>query len=153
MRTEHHGSDTAALQESAGCVNAVPALSVPMGFRLLALRCFHNDPDPPAFAWLNQRIFRTPDRMGRHGLFFGAAFRPEIMDWLIARVGRPSSRESGKPQRNPDWPTILWRSAERAWPDDTHTTEWSIEVVFASADVANAFRERWRERLSGGFDD
>ena len=42
--------------------------------------------------------------------------------------------------------------AERAWSDDTRTTEWSIEVAFASEDVANAFRERWRERLSGGFD-
>ncbi|MEK4032211.1 hypothetical protein WOA01_04120 [Methylocystis sp. IM2] len=72
------------------------------------------------------------------------------MEWLIDRVGRPSSRDGGKPQRNPDWPDFIWRSAERAWPDNTRTTEWSIEVVFASEDLANAFRERWRDRLSGG---
>jgi hypothetical protein len=141
-----------ALLESATCINAVPAARIPMGFRLLALRCFHNDPDPPSFAWLNQRIFRTPDRMCRHGLFFGAAFRPEVMDWLIARVGRPSSRESGEPLRNPDWPNVAWRRAERVWPDATRTTEWSIEVVFASEALANAFCERWRERLSGESD-
>ncbi|MGJ0503429.1 MAG: hypothetical protein ACR65X_06720 [Methylocystis sp.] len=142
-----------ALLESASCVNAVPALRIPMGFRLLTLRCFHNDPDPPSFAWLDQRIFRTPERMGRHGLFFGAAFRPEIMDWLIAHVGRPSARESGKPLRNPDWPQVVWRRTERVWPDATRTTEWSIEVVFAGEALANAFRERWRERLYGGCDD
>lgn len=142
-----------ALLESASCVNAVPALRIPMRFRLLALRCFHNDPDPPSFAWLNQRIFRTPERMGRHGLFFGVAFRPEIVDWLIAHVGRPSARESGKPLRNPDWPQVVWRRTERVWPDATRTTEWSIEVVFAGEALANAFRERWRERLYGGCDD
>ncbi len=152
MRTENHGSATAVLQESAGSVNAVPASSIPMGFQLLALRCFHNDPDPPAFAWINQRIFRAPDRLSRHGLFFGAAFRPEVMDWLIARLGRPSFRSGDEPRRNPDWPIVGWRSAERAWPDETRTTEWSIEVGFATEDFANAFRERWRERLSGGFE-
>ncbi|MFO1124200.1 MAG: hypothetical protein U1E25_02195 [Methylocystis sp.] len=148
MRTQTHDAARTALQESSGCVNAVPALSIPKGFRLLALRCYHNDPEPPAFAWLNQRIFRTPERIGRHGLYFGVAFRPEIMDWLIARVGRPSSRESGKPQRNPEWPSIIWQSAERVWPDNMRTTEWSIDVVFASEDAASAFRARWRERLS-----
>ncbi|MEK4032210.1 hypothetical protein WOA01_04115 [Methylocystis sp. IM2] len=66
----NHEPATAALREAAGCVNAVPAHSIPMGFRLLALRCFHNDPDPPAFAWINQRIFRAPDRLSRHGLSF-----------------------------------------------------------------------------------
>lgn len=152
MRTEHHGVAAAALEESAGCVNAVPAQFVPLGFSLLTLRCFHNDPDPPAFAWINQSIFRAPDRMGRHGMFFGAAFRPEVMEWLIARIGRPSSRAGDRPQRNPDWPSIAWRSAERAWPDDARTTEWSIEVVFPREDLANAFRERWRARLAGGFD-
>jgi hypothetical protein len=75
------------------------------------------------------------------------------MDWLIARVGRPSSRESGKPLRNPDWPEVVWLRTERVWPDATRTTEWSIEVVFAGEALANAFRERWRERLYGGCDD
>lgn len=152
MRVENHDSPTAALQETAGCINAVPALWLPNGFRLLALRCFHNDPDPPAFAWIDQRIFRAPDRLSRHGLFFGAAFRPEVMDWLIARVGRPSSRLGDEPRRNPDWPIVGWRSAERFWPDKTRTTEWSIEVGFTTRELAEAFRERWRERLSGGFD-
>jgi hypothetical protein len=153
MSEEYHGSATTAVQESACCVNAVPALPIPMGFRLLALRCFHNDPDPPAFARINQSIFRAPERLSRHGLHFGAAFRPEIMDWLIAHLGRPSSREAGKPRRNPKWPNIIWRSTERTWPENSHTTEWSIEVVFASEDSADAFREHWRVRLSGGFDD
>jgi hypothetical protein len=149
MRTE---GATADLQQAAGCVNAVPASWESNGFRLLALRCFHNDPEPPAFAWIDQRIFRAPDRLSRHGLFFGAAFRPEVMDWLIARVGRPSLRNDDAPRRNPAWPIVGWRSAERAWPDGTRTTDWSIEVRFATEDLAEAFRERWRERLAGGFD-
>jgi hypothetical protein len=152
MRTESRDSANAALKEVAGCVNAVPALWLPKGFRLLTLRCFHNDPEPPAFAWIDQRIFRAPDRLSRHGLFFGAAFRPEVMDWLIARVGRPSFRGGDEHRRNPDWPIVSWRSAERAWPDETRTTEWSIQVGFVTEDLANAFREHWRERLAGARD-
>ena len=152
MRMESGDSAPAALQKTAGCINAVPALWMSKGFKLLALRCFHNDPDPPAFAWIDQRIFRAPDRLSRHGLFFGAAFRPEVMEWLIARVGRPSFRSGDEPRRNPDWPIVSWRSAQRTWADETRTTEWSIEVVFASEELAKAFRLRWRERLAGRFD-
>lgn len=141
------GFESSPAQDCASCVDAAPALSIPMGFRLLTLRCFHKDPDPPAFAWINQRIFRRPDRFGRHGLFFGAAFRPELMEWLIGVVGRPSSRDEGVARRNPDWPRVAWRSAERLWPEGDRTTEWSIETLFAREDLAQAFCERWRERL------
>lgn len=153
MRIGSQSSATSALQEAAGRVDAAPALWLPKGFRLLALRCFHNEPDPPAFAWIDQRIFRAPDRLSRHGLFFGAAFRPEVMDWLIGRLGRPSIRGGDEPRRNPDWPVVGWRGAERVWPDGTRTTEWSIEIVFATEDFAIAFRERWREQLSGRLAD
>lgn len=152
MKARSQTTATAALWEVAGCVNAVPASWSPKGFRLLALRCFHSDTDPPAFAWIDQRIFRTPDRLSRHGLFFGAAFRPEIMDWLIVRLGRPSSRDGGEARRNPDWPSVVWRGVERIWPDEARTTEWFLDVGFASEDASNAFRERWRARLAGGTD-
>jgi len=151
MRTEATAT-AESLQHRAGCINAVPAVWLPRGFQLLALRCFHNEPDPPAFAFIDQRIFRAPDRLSRHGLFFGAAFRPEVMDWLIARLGRPSLRDGGKARRNPDWPSVVWRGAERIWPDEARTTEWSLDVAFASEDASSAFRERWRARLAGETD-
>lgn len=141
-------SATAALELEAGCMNPVPAQMLDCGFRLLVLRCFHKEHEPPAFAWIDQRIFRTPERFNRHGLFFGVAFRPEIMAWLIERLGRPSLRDDGKPRRNPQWPTVIWRGAERLWPDDTQTTEWRLDVTFADETSWDAFRERWRDRLS-----
>jgi hypothetical protein len=145
-------SATTALELEAGCINPVPAQVLDCGFRLLILRCFHKDQEPPAFAWIDQRIFRTPERFNRHGLFFGVAFRPEIMAWLTERLGRPSLREDGKPRRNPQWPTVVWRSAERLWPDDARTTEWRVEATFADKTTWNAFQERWRNRLSGRFE-
>jgi hypothetical protein len=143
----------AALREEPGCVNPVPAESTAQGFRLLALRCYHNDPAPPSFAWIDQRIFRTPDRTSRHGLHFGLAFRPEVMNWLIARIGRPSLLGQDRPQRNPEWPTIVWGGADRRWRDDLRTTEWFAEAAFPSLDLAAAFRERWSKRLAGEAGD
>jgi hypothetical protein len=145
-------SPSATLTLAAGCMNPVPAELHDRGFGLLVLRCFHKEQEPPAFAWIDQRIFRTPERFNRHGLFFGAAFRPEIMSWLIERVGRPSSREDDKARKNPQWPTIVWRGAERLWPDGAQTTEWRLETTFADDTAWDAFRERWRDRLSGKFD-
>ena len=152
LETASQPSPFAELRDDVGCINPVPAVWIPKGFRLLVLRCFHKETEPPAFAWIDQRIFRTPERLSRHGLFFGAAFRPEIMSWLIERLGRPSLAQREQPGRNPDWPTIAWRREGRVWPKDVQTTEWYLDVVFTTEEQSGAFRERWIERLSGRFD-
>jgi hypothetical protein len=143
----------AALGEEPGCINPVPAEKTARGFRLLTLRCYHNDRAPPSFALIDQRIFRAPDRASRHGLHFGLAFRPEIMSWLIDRIGRPSLAGERLPQRNPEWPMTVWRGADRLWSDDVRTTEWFAEVAFASRDHAEAFGEKWGKRLAGETGD
>ena len=145
-------SPLSELAHQPGCVNAVPAIARPDGFGLLVLRAFHNEPDPPAYAWIDQRIFRTPDRLTRHGMFFGVAFRPEIMSWLIERLGRPSEAGDGKARRNPQWPITSWSSEPRHWEDDTRTTEWSVDVAFSSAETLRAFRTHWSARLAGRID-
>lgn len=145
-------SAASALMQDAACINALPALWLPHGFRLLVLRQFHKQNEPPAFAWIGQRLLRTPERLSRHGLFFGNAFRPEIMTWLTERFGRPSVRENNKAHRNLYWPTVSWICEERLWPDDVRTTEWFVDVVFSDEESSNAFRERWRERLLGRYD-
>lgn len=142
-------SPFAALLHEPGCINPVPAEKTAWGFRLLALRCYHNDGAPPSFALIDQRIFRAPDRASRHGLHFGLAFRPEIMSWMIDRIGRPSLGGDRLPRRNPEWPTIVWRGADRQWPDNIRTTEWFAEVTFASQDHAEAFELKWGKRLAG----
>ncbi|ARN80996.1 hypothetical protein [Methylocystis bryophila] len=146
-------SPFAALREEPGCVNPVPAEITARGFRLLTLRCYHSDSAPPSFAWIDQRIFRAPNRASRHGLNFGLAFQPEIASWLIDRVGRASLAGHYPPQRNPEWPTTIWRSADRRWDDGMRTTEWFAEVTFASQNHAEAFEEKWRRRLAGGTGD
>jgi len=146
-------SPFAALRDEPGCINAIPAEKTARGFRLLTLRCYHSDSAPPSFAWIDQSVFRAPNRASRHGLHFGLAFRPEVMSWLIDRIGRPSLAGQCPPQRNPEWPTIVWRGADRRWPDDLRTTEWFAEVAFPSQDHAEAFEERWRQRLAGDTGD
>jgi len=146
-------SPLAALGEEPESIKPIPAEKTAQGFRLLALRCHHKDGAPPSFALIDQRIFRAPDRASRHGLHFGLAFRPEIMSWLIDRIGRPSLVGNRPPQRNPEWPTIVWRGADRRWPDDVRTTEWFAEVAFASQAHAEAFAERWGKRLAGETGD
>ena len=154
MRASSPGpaSAIARLEDEAGCVNALPALMLQCGFRLLLLRQFHYENGPPAFAWIDQRIFRTPERFSRHGMFFGAAFRPELMAWLSERLGRPSIRESDKSHRNPSWPSVTWRAEDHFWADGAKTTEWFADAAFQEEASWLAFRERWRERLSARFD-
>ncbi len=142
-----------AMREEPGCVNPVPAEPMRLGFRLLVLRCYANDGAPPSFAWIGQRIFRTPERASRHGLHFGLAFRPDVMSWLTERFGRPSIVDEERPRRNPRWPKTSWRCVERHWPEAVITTEWLAETLFASQDDADAFCEEWRKQLAGEFDD
>ena len=109
--------------ESA-CVHAMASQGLAQGFRLLTLREFRNAAAPPAFAWIEQRLLRAPQRLTRHGVFFANTFRPEIMAWLGQQLGRPSMHsESGPAQRNPRWPAMAWHSADRAWPDGARTVE------------------------------
>jgi hypothetical protein len=140
------------LREQPGCVNAVPARVSAKGFDLLTMRAFHHESDPFAFAWIDQRIFRTPERLTRHGLFFGVAFRPEIMSWLIEKLGRPSEHGDGKSRRNPNWPSTSWRCESRQWDDDTRTDEWFVDVVFPTEALGAAFLARWSDRLAGRYD-
>jgi hypothetical protein len=141
---------TAAPQHEAAAIQAVPAQYLERGFRVLVLREHHTDEEPPAFAWMEQRLLRTPQRLTRHGIYFGRAFLPEITAWLIEHVGRPSLREgSEKPYRNSLWPVSTWHSEPRLWPDGTRTTEWFVDITFRDRASWIAFRERWHDRLMG----
>ena len=71
-------SALAALSEEPGCINPAPAEKRALGFRMLTLRFYHHEGAPPSVAFIDQRIFRAPDRTSRHGLHFGLAFRAEI---------------------------------------------------------------------------
>lgn len=146
-------SALAAPLDEPGSVDPVPAERIAKGFRLLVLRCYHHECAPPSFACINQQIFRTPERSSRHGLHFGLAFRPEVMSWLIERLGRPSAADQNRPYRNPQWPTVAWRSVSRYWPDGMYTTEWFAEVMFFSQEHADSFGERWSKRLAGELDE
>jgi hypothetical protein len=63
-------------QQEATSVHAVPAQWLERGFRLLILRELHTEKEPPAFAWIEQRLLRTPQRLTRHGLFLEGPFCP-----------------------------------------------------------------------------
>jgi hypothetical protein len=141
-------------QDEATAVHAVPARWLECGFRLLVLRELRTENEPPAFAWIEQHLLRTPQRLTRHGLFFGLAFRPEIMAWLSEHLGRPSLREgTGKPHRNSRWPISAWHSEPRLWPGGTQTIEWFVDVVFQDQASWTAFRQRWHGRLMGKVDE
>lgn len=135
----------------ANCIHAVPAQWLERGFRLLTLRELHAEATPPAFAWIEQRLLRTPERLGRHGLYFGNAFRPEIMAWLIAHLGRPSVRDNddGPARRNTSWPELAWHSETREWPEGFRTTEWFVDVTFPEEAHWTVFRQHWLDRLLG----
>lgn len=134
----------------ATAVHALPAEIFDGGFRLLLLRQFDEDGAPPAFAFIDQFFMRAPQRISRHGVGFAAAFLPEIVAWLSARLGRPSLRdEDQKPFRNPRWPQHIWRAEARVWPDGTRSIEWSVEVIFRDLSVWPAFEKDWRARLQG----
>jgi len=138
------------LRDIATSIAPRPSVARPRGFRLLVLRQFLRPSAPPAIAFIDQSIFRRPDRPVRHGISFELTFLPEIVAWLIEQVGRPGLRAaSGKPVRNPDWPALSWHSEQRLWPDGTETVEWFAEAEFPDEAVWAAFRKDWREQLDG----
>jgi len=132
----------------AGDVSGRPALVMANSFQLLVLRQFHRPSAPPAFAFIDQFLFRRPDRPSRHGTAFELTFVPEIVAWLIGEAGAPSFRDAaGRPCRNPDWPVLGWRTEDRLWPEEIRTVEWYAEAVFPDATLWVTFLNRWRERL------
>jgi hypothetical protein len=135
-------------------IHAVPAQSLACGFRLLVLRELQTENEPPAFAFIAQRLLRLPQRLTRHGLFFGRALVPDVTAWLTGEVGRPSLRDgAARPVRNPRWPVSTWHREPRRWPGDVRTIEWSVDVVFADEASWAAFRRRWQARLAGGLEE
>ncbi len=142
------------LQPESACVRAVPSQWFAQGFRLLTLREFRNVAAPPAFAWIEQRLLRAPQRLGRHGLFFANTFRPEIMAWLSQQLGRPSIRtDAGQAHRNALWPAMAWHCEDRVWPDGARTVEWFVDVMFPLQASWTAFQQQWRARLIGEDED
>ena len=140
-------------RSQAAAIGAVPAQALDCGFRLLVLRQYHVETAPPAFAWIDQRILRAPQRVSRHGTFFANTFLPDVMAWLGEHLGRPSSRDAtGKPHRNLRWPDIRWHGENRQWPDGTRTTEWFADVTFHDHASWRAFQQHWRGRLRGGIE-
>jgi hypothetical protein len=142
------------LHHQASAVHAVPAQWLERGFRLLTLRELHTEERPPAFAFIEQQLLRTPERLSRHGLYFGNTFRPEVMAWLIEHLGRPSLREhdDGPARRNGSWPQLAWHRENREWPEGLRTTEWFVDVVFPVEADWTVFRGRWLNRLLGSND-
>lgn len=145
---------TETLQPQSACVDAVPSQWLAQGFRLLTLREFRDAAAPPAFAWIEQRLLRAPQRLGRHGLFFANTFRPEIMTWLSRQLGRPSIRtDAGRAHRNRLWPAMTWHHEDRVWPDGARTVEWFVDVTFPHQRSWTAFQLQWRARLMGEDED
>jgi len=145
---------TETLPPESACVHAVPSQGLAQGFRLLSLREFRNLSAPPAFAWIEQRLLRAPQRLGRHGLFFAPTYRPEIMAWLCQQLGRPSLRaDGGQAQRNALWPALAWHGEDREWPDGARTVEWFVDVTFPHEATWAAFQQQWRARLMGEDED
>ncbi|MBO0751538.1 MAG: hypothetical protein J2P53_05480 [Bradyrhizobiaceae bacterium] len=142
------------LHQEVSDIHAVPAQWLERGFRLLTLRELHNDTTPPAFAFIEQQLLRTPERRGRHGLYFGNTFRPEVMAWLVEHLGRPSRRErdDSPARRNASWPQLSWCSESRQWPEGQRTTEWFVDVVFPVEAHWTVFRRHWLDRLLGKVD-
>jgi len=139
--------------ESSGDVRAVPAQSLDRGFRLLVLREFRAPDQPPSLAWIQQYVLRDVHRVQRHGIFFGATFLPDIMQWVSEQLGKPSLHPADYPAspayRNPAWPLFSWHKEERFWDDGLQTTEWFTDVTFVDEASFAAFLARWTERLKG----
>jgi hypothetical protein len=135
-------------------IHAVPAQWLERGFRLLILRELHTEARPPAFAWIEQQLMRTPERLSRHGLYFGNTFRPEVMAALIEQLGRPSIRENddSPARRNASWPDLAWHSENREWPEGFRTTEWFVDVIFPVEADWTVFQRHWLNRLLGKND-
>ena len=141
------------LHQEVTAIDAVPAQAIERGFRLLILRQFDGEAAPPAFAFIEQHLLRTPERRSRHGLSFAPAFLPEIVGWLSNHLGRPSLHEStGRPYRNPLWPILTWHREDRLWPGGTRTIEWFVDVIFRDEAAWTAFQQRWHGRLMGKID-
>ncbi|HTV33041.1 MAG TPA: hypothetical protein VME69_08050 [Methylocella sp.] len=138
------------IEQPATSIDAVPAEELERGFRLLILRQFQIDDEPPAFALIEQHVLRSPQRLSRHGLSFSATFLPEIMAWLIEFLGRPTLHDAdGKPCRNALWPALTWQCEDRSWQDGSCTVEWFIHVVFPEEAAWAAFQRHWHQRLLG----
>lgn len=137
----HHGAPTA--------IHAVPAAQLDAGFRVLVMREMMVGDGPSAFAVIEQSVLRRPPRQIRHGIAFALAFQPQVMDWLTARIGRPAQRDRDAIVRNPLWPELAWHRQARDWPDGTRTTEWSADILFAEADIREAFASCFRTLLGG----
>lgn len=139
--TEHH---------EPTAIHAVPAEVIDKGFRLLLMRELRSESGTPAFAFIEQWLLRSPERRNRHGISFALAFRPEIMAWLIAELGRPAQRDAeGLARINARWPALAWTRAERAWADGTRTVEWFADIRFHDEASQAAFGTAWRARLTG----
>jgi hypothetical protein len=140
--------------EQAGDVRAVPAQMLDRGFRLLVLREFRAADQPPALALIRQSILRDVHRVHRHGVSFGCTFLPQIMQWLIDLLGRPSLHPPDYPAspayRNPAWPSFHWRQESRLWEEGVETVEWHVDVIFADSASFDAFAARWRDCLTEG---
>lgn len=135
-------------------VHGVPAEAIAGGFRLLVMRELRVEGTTPAFAFIEQRLLRSPERRNRHGISFALAFRPEVMAWLIAELGRPAERDaSGELRMNARWPRLAWFQAHRTWPDGTHTAEWFADVRFHDEASRAAFAQSWRARLMGAAEE
>jgi hypothetical protein len=149
--TTAHPEPHEAAHRDVNCIHAVPAQWLERGFRLLTLRELHTEAQPPAFAWIEQRLLRTPERLSRHGLYFGNTFRLEVMAWLIEHLGRPSVRDNddSPARRNASWPELAWHKESRDWPEGLRTIEWFVDVVFPAEADWNVFRQHWRDRLLG----
>jgi hypothetical protein len=147
----HDEATMTTLHQEANCIHAVPAQWLERGFRLLVLRELHTETMPPAFAWIEQQLMRTPERLSRHGLFFGNTFRSEVMTWLIEHLGRPSVRDNddSPARRNASWPDLAWHRENRDWPEGLRTTEWSVDVIFPVEAHWTIFRQHWLDRLQG----
>ena len=151
MRTPQRlGNTGLSCLPQATAIDAVPAARLDCGFRLLVLRQFQIEGAPPAFALIEQRLLRAPQRLHRHGLSFANTFLPDIVAWLSQDLGRPSLRDAtGPPRRNPRWPLLRWHGEDRLWPDGMRTIEWFVDVSFQDTRSWAAFQERWQEQLAG----
>lgn len=147
-------ASTEPLPPEAASVHAIPVRRLERGFRLLTLREFRNLGQPSAFAFIEQRLLRRPQRRGRHGLFFANTFRPEIMAWLSQQLGRPSIRtDTGQVHRNALWPAMTWHGEDRVWPDGVRTVEWFADVTFPEETSWAAFQQQWHARLMAENDE
>lgn len=147
-------ASTEPLPPEAASVHAIPVRRLERGFRLLTLREFRNLGQPSAFAFIEQRLLRRPQRRGRHGLFFANTFRPEIMAWLSQQLGRPSIRtDTGQVHRNALWPAMTWHGEDRVWPDGVRTVEWFADVTFPEETSWAAFQQQWHACLMAENDE